>query len=144
MRASAGPFVAAAGVQTDKTAESLTEFFKELEAIRTPIPRRRAREGEELRRAAVAARLRDDRQRRRLARAAVRLQPARRLLRDLHGPRPGGHGRGRAGAAAQKYIQPEKFAVVIVGDRKVIEPAIKALNLGPDFDGGRPVAEVMK
>ena len=32
---------------------------------------------------------------------------------------------------ADKYIQPDKFAVVIVGDRKAIEPGIKALNLGP-------------
>ena len=38
MRGSAGPFYAAAGVQTDKTAEALTEFFKELDAIRKPIP----------------------------------------------------------------------------------------------------------
>src|SRR4029077_16073300 len=32
---------------------------------------------------------------------------------------------------ADKYIQPDKFAVVIVGDLKVIEPGLKALNLGP-------------
>jgi predicted Zn-dependent peptidase len=32
---------------------------------------------------------------------------------------------------ADKYIQPDKFAVVIVGDRKAIEPGLKALNLGP-------------
>ena len=32
---------------------------------------------------------------------------------------------------AQKYIQPDRFAVVVVGDRKVIEPGIRALNLGP-------------
>ena len=31
---------------------------------------------------------------------------------------------------AQKYVQPGKFAVVIVGDQKVIEPGIRALNLG--------------
>ena len=31
---------------------------------------------------------------------------------------------------AQKYIQPGRFAVVVVGDRKVIEPGIRALNLG--------------
>ena len=31
---------------------------------------------------------------------------------------------------AQKYIQPDRFAVVVVGDRKVIEPGIRALNLG--------------
>ena len=32
---------------------------------------------------------------------------------------------------AQKYIQPDRFVVVVTGDRKVIEPAIRALNLGP-------------
>ena len=32
---------------------------------------------------------------------------------------------------ARKYIQPDRFAVVVVGDRKVIEPGIRALNLGP-------------
>ncbi len=33
--------------------------------------------------------------------------------------------------AAARYIQPDKFAVVVVGDLKVIEPGIRALNLGP-------------
>jgi zinc protease len=32
---------------------------------------------------------------------------------------------------AQRYIQPDKFAVVVVGDLKAIEPGIRALNLGP-------------
>src|SRR5262249_18345398 len=38
MRTSAGPFYATAGVQTDKTAEALTEFFNELTGILKPIP----------------------------------------------------------------------------------------------------------
>ncbi len=33
--------------------------------------------------------------------------------------------------AAARYIQPDKFAVVIVGDRKAIEAGVRALNLGP-------------
>jgi zinc protease len=33
--------------------------------------------------------------------------------------------------AAERYIQPDKFAVVVVGDLKTIEPRIRALNLGP-------------
>ena len=33
---------------------------------------------------------------------------------------------------ATKYIQPDRLAVVVVGDRKVIEPGIRALNLGDD------------
>jgi predicted Zn-dependent peptidase len=31
---------------------------------------------------------------------------------------------------AQQYIQPDHLAIVIVGDRKTIEPPIRALNLG--------------
>ena len=33
--------------------------------------------------------------------------------------------------AAATYIQPGKFAVVVVGDRKVIEAGVRALKLGP-------------
>jgi len=32
--------------------------------------------------------------------------------------------------AAASYIQPGKFAVVVVGDRKVIETGVRALKLG--------------
>jgi hypothetical protein len=32
---------------------------------------------------------------------------------------------------ADTYVQPGKFAVVIVGDLKTIEPGLRALNLGP-------------
>jgi hypothetical protein len=32
---------------------------------------------------------------------------------------------------AQQYINPGSLAVVIVGDRKSIEPALKAINVGP-------------
>ena len=32
---------------------------------------------------------------------------------------------------AQKYIAPGRFAVVVVGDEKTIEPRIQSLNLGP-------------
>ncbi len=31
---------------------------------------------------------------------------------------------------ADKYIQPNRFAVVVVGDLKTIEPRIRALSLG--------------
>ena len=38
MRLSAGPFTAGAGVQSDKTVESLREFFKELDGMHQPVP----------------------------------------------------------------------------------------------------------
>ena len=30
----------------------------------------------------------------------------------------------------QQYVDPDHFTIVIVGDRKTIEPSIRALNLG--------------
>ena len=131
MRLSAGAFQAGAGVQTDKTAEALKEFFNELNGILKPVPRRGADQGQELRGAQLPQRVRDER---------------RPLVQD------GGDGRSTTcpigyfggyvdnlqkvtAAAVQKvaatYIQPKRFAVVVVGDRKVIEPGIRALNLGP-------------
>jgi predicted Zn-dependent peptidase len=32
---------------------------------------------------------------------------------------------------AQKYVLPTRAAIVIVGDRKLIEEGVKSLNLGP-------------
>ena len=76
MRLSAGPFLATAGVQTDKTGEAVKEFFNELDRIGTPVPGGGAEEGEELRRARLPWRIRDDRRSRAQARGAGRLQPA--------------------------------------------------------------------
>jgi hypothetical protein len=32
---------------------------------------------------------------------------------------------------ARQYVDPSKFVVVVVGDRKSVEPAVRALGLGP-------------
>jgi len=32
---------------------------------------------------------------------------------------------------AQEYIHPDRLSIVIVGDRKTIEPSVRSLNLGP-------------
>ena len=130
MRASAGPFVASAGVQTDKTAESLTEFFKELEAIRAPIP------SDELEKAKnyLALLLPRNFETTSSVAASLEQQFVYGLPDDYfrtYTARVRSVTASDVGAAAQKYIQPGRFAVVIVGDRKAIEPAVKALNLGP-------------
>ena len=48
---------------------------------------------------------------------------------------------------ANKRVLPDNVALVVVGDRSVIEPGIKSLNLGPieylDADG-RPTSESAK
>jgi zinc protease len=130
MRRGAGPFSAAAGVQTDKTAEALTEFFKELDAIRKPIP---ADEVEKAKNYVALLMPRNfettESLAGSLATAFVYTLPADYFETFTQ------HVRAVTTAdvqhAAERYIQPDKFAVVIVGDRKVIEPGIKALNLAP-------------
>ncbi len=130
MRADAGPFFAAAGVQTDKTAEALKEFFNELTAILKPVP------GDELARAKSYVALRYPSAfettgdiSRRLEDALVYHLPDdyfAKYVQNIQAVTSADVQR-----VAQKYIQPGRFAVVVVGDQKTIEPGIRALNLGP-------------
>src|SRR5437764_12289101 len=129
MRSSAGPFSASAGVQTDKTAEALKEFFNELNAIRQPIP------AEELARAKnyVALRFPESFETtgdisRRLEDMLVYHLPDdyfSKYVQNIQAVTAADVQR-----VAQKYIQPNRFVVVVVGDLKTIEPAIRTLNLG--------------
>jgi predicted Zn-dependent peptidase len=130
MRLTPGPFSAQAGVQTDKTSESLTEFFNELNGILKTIP------AEELARAKnyVALRFPGTFETtgdiaRRLEEAIVYRLPDdyfSRYVQNINAVTAADVQR-----VAQKYIQPERLAVVVVGDRQTIEPGVRALNLGP-------------
>jgi len=130
MRAAAGPFFASAGVQTDKTADALSEFFKELEAIRKPIP------ADEVEKAKSYLALQLPRSFETTGSVAGSLVPVfvyslpddyfATYVARVKAVTPADLQR-----VAERYIQPDKFAVVVVGDRKTIEPGIKALNLGP-------------
>lgn len=130
MRASAGPFAAGAGVQTDKTAEALKEFFNELNGILQPIP------ADELARAKNYVALRypggfetTGDISRRLEDAIVYHLPDDYFTKYVQNIQAVTS--ADVQKMAQKYIQPGRFAVVVVGDRKAIEPGIRALNLGP-------------
>jgi predicted Zn-dependent peptidase len=130
MRLSAGAFYAAAGVQTDKTSEALKEFFNELTRIHEPVPT------EELEKAKnyLALQLPRSFETTRstanvLAQAFVYDLPA--DYYTTYGDRVRAVTAADVKRAADKYIQPDRFAVVIIGDRKVIEPGIQTLNLGP-------------
>jgi len=130
MRLSAGPFVAAAGVQTDKTAEALREFFNELTAIAAPIG------ADELAKARnyIALGFPSEFESsgdlsRRLEELVVYQLP------DDYFERYVANVQAVSANAAQKasatHIQPTRLAVVVVGDRKAIEAGIRALDLGP-------------
>jgi zinc protease len=130
MRASAGPFYAAAGVQTDKTTEALKEFFNELNAILKPVP------PGELARAKNYVALRFPGSFETTSDISRRLEDA--LVYHLpddyfstYVQKIQAVTAADVQRVAQKYIAPDRFAVVVVGDSKVVEPGIQTLNLGP-------------
>jgi zinc protease len=130
MRGSAGPFFAAAGVQTDKTAEALAEFFKELDGIRKPIP---ADELEKAKNYVALLLPRNFETTQSLAGSLAQmfvfnLPPD---YFETFTARVRAVTQAEVQRAAERYIQPDKFAVVVVGDLKTIEPGIRALKLGP-------------
>lgn len=130
MRLAPGPFVAGAGVQGDKTAESLVEFFRELDGIVKPIPpdeAARARNYVALGFPAGFETTGDIASK--LAELFVYGLPSdyfSTYVQRIEAVTP-----ADLAAAARKYIQPEKLVVVVVGDRKTIEAPIRALKLGP-------------
>jgi zinc protease len=130
MRRNAGPFFAAAGVQTDKTADALKEFFNELTRIHELVDAQELEKAKnylslllprnfETTRATANA----------LAQIAVYDLPQ--DFYETYGQRVRAVTAADVKRVADTYIQPTKFAVVIVGDRKTIEAGVRALNLGP-------------
>ncbi len=130
MRVASGPFYATAGVQTDKTSESLTEFFSELNGILQPVP------DDELTRGKNYVALRFPSGFETAGDLARRLEDA--LVYKLgddyfakYIPAIQAVTAADVHRVARTYIEPDRLAVIVVGDRKVIEPGIRALNLGP-------------
>ena len=130
MRASPGPFTAGAGVQTDKTVESLTEFFKEIDGMHAPVPPddlARARNLEALgfpgdfeTTSSVAARVSE---------LVVYNLPD--SFFNEYVPKIQAVSAGDLSRAANQYLQSGRFIVVVVGDLSKIEQPIRAANFGP-------------
>ena len=130
MRLSAGPFFATAGVQADKTAEALQEFFNELNGVLKPIP------AEELTKAKNYVALGFPSEFEAIDDLSSHLEEmVIYKLPDTYFSRYVDNVQAVTADAVQKvaatYIQPKKFAIVVVGDRKSIEPKIRALELAP-------------
>jgi predicted Zn-dependent peptidase len=130
MRLSPGAFVAGAGVQTDKTSEALREFFNELDAIREPVS------VEELTKAKNYITLGFPSEFETIEDLSGHLEEL--VVYGLpddyferYAPNVQAVTAANVAKAAAAYVQPQRFAVVVVGDRRVIEPGIRALNLGP-------------
>lgn len=130
MRRSAGPFFAAAGVQTDKTAPALKEFFNELEGMLKPIP------AEELDKARRYAALSFPREFETTGQLAAKLEEiATYSLPDdvfsKYVPAVQAITAADLSRVAKQYLLLDRMAVVVVGDRATIEKPIAALGLAP-------------
>jgi zinc protease len=130
MRLSAGPFLAGAGVQTDKTGPAVAEFFNELDAIVKPIS------DEELAKAKNYVALSFPGEFETTGDLARKLEElvVYNLPEDTFSSFVSRVNRVTAAdlqKLAARYIQGDKMAVVVVGDRKTIEGPIRQLNLGP-------------
>ena len=130
MRRQAGPFVAAAGVQTDKTAESVREFFNEFDGIRKPIP------ADEFGKAQrnVALGFPSEFETTGDLLAKLQAQAVLGLPDDVYATyvqRVLAVTPADAARVTAQYIQPARFLVVVVGDRAKVEAPLKALKLGP-------------
>ncbi|MBP7777993.1 MAG: insulinase family protein [Acidobacteria bacterium] len=130
MRRAAGPFFATAGVQTDKTAEALKEFFVELNAILTPVP------ADELARFKNYAALSFAGEFETNSQLAAKLGELATygLPDDVFADYVGAVQRVTSAdlmRVAEQYLLLDRMAVVIVGDRAAIEAPVRATGLGP-------------
>ena len=130
MRRSAGPFLASAEIVAAKTDSALLEFMKELNGIRQSVP------ASELSRAKRFLQLQLPGNFETTQDIAFQLVPValyglpldyyNNYVQNIEAITEADVAR-----VAQQYINPGSLAVVIVGDRKSIEPALKAINVGP-------------
>lgn len=130
MRRAAGPFLASAEIVAAKTDSALLEFMKELNAIRQSVP------ASELQRAKRYLQLQLPGNFETTRDIAFQLVPVavyglpldyyNNYVQNIEAITEADVAR-----VAQQYINPGSLAVVIVGDRKSIEPGLKAVGVGP-------------
>jgi predicted Zn-dependent peptidase len=129
LRRSAGPFIASAEVVTAKTDSALIEFVKELRAIRDTVA------PDELARAKRNLQLGLPSSFETTQGIAQEFLPliAYGIPLDFFASavqRYGAVTQADVQRVARQYVDPDKLTIVVVGDRKVIEPSIRALKPG--------------
>lgn len=129
LRQVAGPFTASAEIVAAKSDSALVEFFKELRSIREAVPQHEVDKAKQYLQLQLPAQFETT------ADIAQGLVPVARYNLPLdyfnnYAQNIGAVSQQDIQRVAQQYIRPDKFAVVIVGDRKAIEPGLRALNIG--------------
>jgi predicted Zn-dependent peptidase len=129
LRRSAGPFIASAEVVTAKTDSTYLEFMKELRAIRDTVP------ADELAKAKRYLQLGLPGEFETTGQIAGQYLPliAYGIPLDFYATavqRFGAVTQADVQRVARQYVDPDRLTIVIVGDRKLIEPGLRALNPG--------------
>jgi len=132
MRRSASPFIVAAAAQSDKTAQAVHELLSELTAVLTGVS------PDELARAKEDIAVQFPRTFQATGRISTRLKAVESLV--VYGLADDYYstymsairavGPGDVRRVSEQYLQPDHLAIVVVGDRKTVEPPLKALNVG--------------
>ena len=129
MRRAAGPFTARAEVTGTKTDSALFEFMKELRSIRDTVPTTELAKAKRYLQLQLPADFETP------GDIAGQLVPI--VLYglplnyyDTYVKQIGSVAQADVQRVATKYVDPSRFAIVIVGDRASIEPGLKALNVG--------------
>ncbi len=130
MRRAAGPFLASAEIVTAKSDSALLEFMKELNGIRQAVP------AEELSRAKRYLQLQLPGNFETTQQIGAALVPVAQYNLPLdyynnYVQNVEAVTQADVVRVAQQYINPRSLAIVIVGDRKTIEQALKSVNVGP-------------
>ncbi|MDQ6926663.1 MAG: insulinase family protein [Candidatus Eremiobacteraeota bacterium] len=130
MRRDAGPFTASAEIVATKTDSALTQFMKELSSIRDTVP------AAELAKAKSYLELQLPSRFETTTGIAFQLVPLAMYklplnFYDSYTQKVERVSQRDVQRVARQHVTPDKFAIVIVGDRKLIEPKLRALNVGP-------------
>jgi zinc protease len=143
MRKSAGPFTASAEIVAAKTDSALMEFMKELNKIRDTVPSVELSKAKRYLQLGLPSDFETTQQ---IARAMIPIATYG-LPLDFYNTyvqNIEAVTQGDVQRVARQYITPGSFAIVIVGDRKSIEPGLKAVNTAPisvrDFFG-QPISQ---
>lgn len=129
MRRSAGPFTASAEIVAAKTDSALLEFMKELNSIRQTVPPDELARSKRYLQLQLAGNFETTQQ---IASALIPVALYNLPLDYYNNYVQNIEAVTQADVArvAQQYINPGSLAVVIVGDRKTIEQALKTTNVG--------------
>lgn len=130
MRREAGPFIASGEIVAEKTDSAMIEFMKELNGIREPMKPEELEKTKKYLQLGYPAEFEEGAD---IASAIARLVPYGLPLTTLNDYQKniGAVTGADVERAAKQYIDPTKMSLIVVGDRKSIEPALKALKIAP-------------